>query len=280
MKIRQLYAYELRPAAALVMETYSRMEQPYVANPKEIEDFKRYADEDHLWVESCKNKLFLFGAFDDNDQMCAVGAIDAAGAVPLLYAGLNFQHRGLEAEVLREMEEFATVGRSIAREEIKIPGKWMQYSGCAGAVVCDRAADRAGAAVVCDRTADRAGAAVCDRAADRAGAAGVPESEHRLRTGLWSAAISEHRVWTGLRPAAESEYGLRTELRSAVLSEHRIWTGVRRELRSADSTSKKEPCSAVDCTGGHSWCRAACDRAGVHSFSRGQPYRAGYVDVE
>lgn len=54
MKIRQLYAYELRPAAALVMETYSRMEQPYVANPKEIEDFKRYADEDHLWVESCK----------------------------------------------------------------------------------------------------------------------------------------------------------------------------------------------------------------------------------
>ena len=39
MKIRQLYAYELRPAAALVMETYSRMEQPYVANPKEIEDF-------------------------------------------------------------------------------------------------------------------------------------------------------------------------------------------------------------------------------------------------
>ena len=67
MKIRQLYAYELRPAAALVMETYSRMEQPYVANPKEIEDFKRYADEDHLWVESCKNKLFLFGAFDDND---------------------------------------------------------------------------------------------------------------------------------------------------------------------------------------------------------------------
>lgn len=58
MKIRQLYAYELRPAAALVMETYSRMEQPYVANPKEIEDFKRYADEDHLWVESCKNKLF------------------------------------------------------------------------------------------------------------------------------------------------------------------------------------------------------------------------------
>lgn len=69
MKIRQLYAYELRPAAALVMETYSRMEQPYVANPKEIEDFKRYADEDHLWVESCKNKLFLFGAFDDNDQM-------------------------------------------------------------------------------------------------------------------------------------------------------------------------------------------------------------------
>ena len=37
MKIRQLYAYELRPAAALVMETYSRMEQPYVANPKEIE---------------------------------------------------------------------------------------------------------------------------------------------------------------------------------------------------------------------------------------------------
>ena len=38
MKIRQLYAYELRPAAALVMETYSRMEQPYVANPKEIEE--------------------------------------------------------------------------------------------------------------------------------------------------------------------------------------------------------------------------------------------------
>ena len=163
----------------------------------------------------------------------------------------------------------------------------------AGAVVCDRAADRAGAAVVCDRTADRAGAAavcgraaayagavVCDRAAAYAGAAGVPESEHRLRTGLWSAAISEHRVWTGLQPAAESEYGLRTELRSAVLSEHRIWTGVRRELRSADSTSKKEPCSAVDCAGGHSWCRAACDRAGVHSFSRGQPYRAGYVDVE
>ena len=166
-------------------------------------------------------------------------------------------------------------------------------SGCAGAVVCDRTADRAGAAVVCGRAADRAGAAavcgraaayagavVCDRAAAYAGAAGVPESEHRLRTGLWSAAISEHRVWTGLRPAAESEYGLRTELRSAVLSEHRIWTGVRRELRSADSTSKKEPCSAVDCTGGHSWCRAACDRAGVHSFSRGQPYRAGYVDVE
>ena len=57
MKIRQLYAYELRPAAALVMETYSRMEQPYVANPKEIEDFKRYADEDHLWVESCKKRL-------------------------------------------------------------------------------------------------------------------------------------------------------------------------------------------------------------------------------
>ena len=133
MKIRQLYAYELRPAAALVMETYSRMEQPYVANPKEIEDFKRYADEDHLWVESCKNKLFLFGAFDDNEQMCAVGAIDAAGAVTLLYAGLNFQHRGLEAEVLREMEEFATVGRSIAREEIKIPGKWMQYTATAGA---------------------------------------------------------------------------------------------------------------------------------------------------
>lgn len=132
MKIRQLYAYELRPAAALVMETYSRMEQPYVANPKEIEDFKRYADEDHLWVESCKNKLFLFGAFDDNDQMCAVGAIDAAGAVTLLYAGLNFQHRGLEAEVLREMEEFATVGRSIAREEIKIPEKWMQYTATAG----------------------------------------------------------------------------------------------------------------------------------------------------
>ena len=133
MKIRQLYAYELRPAAALVMETYSRMEQPYVANPKEIEDFKRYADEDHLWVESCKNKLFLFGAFDDNDQMCAVGAIDAAGAVTLLYAGLNFQHRGLEAEVLREMEEFATAGRSIAREEIKIPEKWMQYAATAGA---------------------------------------------------------------------------------------------------------------------------------------------------
>lgn len=133
MKIRQLYAYELRPAAALVMETYSRMEQPYVANPKEIEDFKRYADEDHLWVESCKNKLFLFGAFDDNDQMCAVGAIDAAGAVTLLYAGLNFQHRGLEAEVLHEMEEFAVVGRSIAREEIKIPEKWMQYTVTAGA---------------------------------------------------------------------------------------------------------------------------------------------------
>ena len=36
----------------------------------------------------------------------------------------------------------------------------------------------------------------------------------------------------------------------------------------------------MDCAGGHSWCRAACDRAGVHSFSRGQPYRAGYVDVE
>lgn len=133
MKIRQLYAYELRPAAALVMETYGRMEQPYVANPKEIEDFKRYADEDHLWVESCKNKLFLFGAFDDNDQMCAVGAIDAAGAVTLLYAGLKFQHRGLEAEVLREMEEFAVVGRSIAREEIKIPEKWMQYTATAGA---------------------------------------------------------------------------------------------------------------------------------------------------
>lgn len=25
----------------------------------------------------------------------------------------------------------------------------------------------------------------------------------------------------------------------------------------------------MDCAGGHSWCRAACDRAGVHSFSRG-----------
>lgn len=133
MKIRQLYAYELRPAAALVLETYSRMEQPYVANPKEIEEFKRYADEDHLWVESCKNKLFLFGAFDDNDQMCAVGAIDVAGAVTLLYAGLNFQHRGLEAEVLHEMEEFAVAGRSIAREKIKIPEKWMQYTATAGA---------------------------------------------------------------------------------------------------------------------------------------------------
>ena len=35
--------------------------------------------------------------------------------------------------MLREMEEFATVGRSIAREEIKIPGKWMQYTATAGA---------------------------------------------------------------------------------------------------------------------------------------------------
>ena len=140
-------------------------------------------------------------------------------------------------------------------------------SGCAGAVVCDRAAAYAGAAGVCGRAAAYAGAAVvCDRTADRAGAAAVLESEHRLRTGL--------------RPAAESEYGLRTELRSAVLSEHRIWTGVRRELRSADSTFKKEPCSAVGCAGDHRLCRAACDRAGVHSFSRGQPYRAGYVDVE
>ena len=31
------------------------------------------------------------------------------------------------------MEEFATVGRSIAREEIKIPEKWMQYTATAGA---------------------------------------------------------------------------------------------------------------------------------------------------
>ena len=283
------------------------MEQPYVANPKEIEDFKRYADEDHLWVESCKNKLFLFGAFDDNDQMCAVGAIDAAGAVTLLYAGLNFQHRGLEAEVLREMEEFATVGRSIAREEIKIPGKWMQYTATAGApeqssvtgqqptpepsfATEQQTAPGQQSSVTGQQTAPgqqpfAAGQQPTPEPSFATEQQPTPEPQayrhqNRLRTGLWSAAISEHRVWTGLQPAAESEYGLRTELRSAVLSEHRIWTGVRRELRSADSTSKKEPCSAVDCAGGHSWCRAACDRAGVHSFSRGQPYRAGYVDVE
>lgn len=206
MKIRQLYAYELRPAAALVMETYSRMEQPYVANPKEIEDFKRYADEDHLWVESCKNKLFLFGAFDDNDQMCAVGAIDAAGAVTLLYAGLNFQHRGLEAEVLREMEEFATVGRSIAREEIKIPEKWMQYTATAGApeqssVTGQQTAP--GSSRLRQGSRPRRAAAVCGRASSLRRSSRLRQSSSlrrsRRRTGIRTQATDRTMVSSNIR---------------------------------------------------------------------------------
>lgn len=126
MEIRLLKANELRAASSIALEAYREETLSQVKGQEEIEAFERYVDEDHLWVEMCRNKLFLWGAFE-NGQMCAVGAIESNGEVTMLYVNRFYRNRGIETDLLQEMAQFAIYARSLRPEEVKIPQKWQQF---------------------------------------------------------------------------------------------------------------------------------------------------------
>lgn len=106
MEIRLLNANELRWAASTAMEVYTSCVLPYARTPEEIETFKRYVDENHLWVEFCKKKLYLWGAFE-NGEMCAVGGMEHTGRITMLYVKPAYQRGDCETELVRSMRQYA-----------------------------------------------------------------------------------------------------------------------------------------------------------------------------
>lgn len=113
MEIRLLNTEELRQASEAALEGLREGGEAY----------QRYVDPDHLWVEMCKNKLFLWGVFG-NGVLCAVSAMEADGQITVLAVRQAYRGLGLEAMLRQEMEQFAVQVRGLCPEQVRMTERW------------------------------------------------------------------------------------------------------------------------------------------------------------
>lgn len=113
MEIRLLNTEELQQASEAALEGFGEGGEAY----------RRYVDPDHLWVEMCKNKLFLWGAFE-NSVLCAVSAMETDGQITVFAVRQAYRGLGLEAMLRREMERFAVQVRGLRPDEVRMTERW------------------------------------------------------------------------------------------------------------------------------------------------------------
>lgn len=113
MEIRLLNTEELQQASQVALEGLCEGGEAY----------QRYVDPDHLWVEMCKNKLFLWGAFE-NGVLCAVSAMEVDGQITVLAVRRAYRGFGLEDMLRREMEQFAVQVSGLRPDEVRMAERW------------------------------------------------------------------------------------------------------------------------------------------------------------
>lgn len=113
MEIRLLNTEELQQASEAALEGFGGGGEAY----------QRYVDPDHLWVEMCKNKLFLWGAFE-NGVLCAVSAMETDGQITIFAVRQAYRGLGLEAMLRREMEQFAVQVRGLRPDDVRMTERW------------------------------------------------------------------------------------------------------------------------------------------------------------
>lgn len=113
MEIRLLNTEELQQASQVALEGLREGGEAY----------QRYVDPDHLWVEMCKKKLFLWGAFE-NGVLCAVSAMEVDGQITVLAVRRAYRGFGLEDMLRREMEQFAVQMSGLRPDEVRMAERW------------------------------------------------------------------------------------------------------------------------------------------------------------
>lgn len=113
MEIRRLNTEELQQASQVALEGFREGGEAY----------QRYVDPDHLWVEMCKDKLFLWGAFE-NGALCAFSAMESDGQITVFAVRQAYWGMGLEDMLRREMEQFAVRVCGLRPDEVRMTERW------------------------------------------------------------------------------------------------------------------------------------------------------------
>ena len=119
MEIRLLNGNELPLAVALASEVYQAQVFPYTRTSLEAEQFRQYVNVDYLWSEACKNRLFLWGVFE-NGILNGVSAMQSVGHITMLYVKPYCQRRGYGSLLLNVMQNFAASGLYLNRITINV----------------------------------------------------------------------------------------------------------------------------------------------------------------
>lgn len=127
MEVRLLNANEIGWAVSTAVEVYTVCVLPYAQTPEEIEQFQEYVNEDHLWVELCKKKLYLWGAFEQG-QMCGVSAMEHNGRVTMLYVKPAYRLGNCELELMRAMRAYAVNTLGLAEGAVQVKLLHPEYS--------------------------------------------------------------------------------------------------------------------------------------------------------
>ena len=113
MEIRRLNTEELQQASQVALEGFREGGEAY----------QRYVDPDHLWVEMCKDKLFLWGVFE-NAVLCAFIAMESDGQITVFAVRQAYWGMGLEDMLRREMEQYAVQMCGLRPDEVRMTERW------------------------------------------------------------------------------------------------------------------------------------------------------------
>lgn len=123
MEIRNLTEREIPFASELAKVVYRSSVEPYFTDQQMRQVFYGYVDKDALHARWQEHQLMLWGAFENNN-LCAVGAMQPEGHITMLYVLPQFQRRGIGRKLLAAMQKYAFSTYKLARITVNATPAW------------------------------------------------------------------------------------------------------------------------------------------------------------
>ena len=118
MKIKILQTEEVPKAVQLAQGVFEYCLRNTINEAQLIESFYTYVREENIRQLMEAQKLILWAAYDEQNNMVAVSGMQSEGHITLLYVLPYFQRRGYGKKLLLTMREYARENLEIGRAHV------------------------------------------------------------------------------------------------------------------------------------------------------------------